>query len=241
VARKKYRLPISRTAAVAAAPARLAEEYEGCALWRARPDGKLEVATVRDGYLYRHLVNEDGTTTVTDSAPPPPGYRWSIPTVWAGGAVCLAALIGVAIAAWSGKLASLGPGPVFLLFIAGMAVMGIGWIPTICAEAIEQRVKHLSSATSAWHEATKLNGWAPQTSAQLVAVERLADEHDGVAQVRDLGGPTVDVLVQRWGRRQRYWVDQSGRTECAESTPQSNKDLAAEAVEVRTKQEPDRD
>ena len=87
---------------MAAAPARLAEEYGGRALWRARLNGELEVATVRDGYMYRHLVNEDGTTTLIDSAPPPPGYRWSVATVCAGFAVCMTALIGVAIpAGWS--------------------------------------------------------------------------------------------------------------------------------------------
>jgi hypothetical protein len=132
VARKQYSLPISRTAAVAAAPARLAEEYGGRALWRARLDGELEVATVRDGYLHRHLVNEDGTTTLTDSAPPPPGHRWGTSVVWAGSAVCMTAAIGVPIA---GKLEF---GHVFLPFIVGMAVMCIGLIPTICAESIER-------------------------------------------------------------------------------------------------------
>ena len=192
MARKQYSLPISRTAGVAAAPARLAEEYGSRALWRARLDGELEVATVRDGYLYRRLVNENGTTTLIDSAPPPPGYRWSFPTVCAGFAVCMAALIGVAI---HGRLEFVAPRPAFLPFIVGMAVMGIGWLPVFFAEAVEQRVKHLSSWMSVWHEATQLNGWAPRTSAQRAAVERLANDHDGIAQVRDVGTATVDVLV----------------------------------------------
>ena len=147
MARKQYSLPVSMTAAAAAAPARLAEEYGSRALWRARLDGELEIATVRDGYLYRHFVNEDGTTTLIDSAPPPPGYRWSFPTVCAGFAVCIAALIGVAI---HGGLESVAPGPAFLPFIAGMAVMGIGWLPVFCADAasvlVDERMARGDSA-----------------------------------------------------------------------------------------------
>ncbi len=229
----KYRLPSSRTAAEAAAPARLAEEHGGRSFWRVRPDGVLEVATERDGWLYRHEVDEDGTTRVIDTVRPPPGYRWSAPTVYGGFGVCMVAVI-VGAAGLEGSVA---PGYVFLPFVAGMAVMAIGWIPTIYAESIDARVKRLSSRTSAWHEATKLNGWVPQTSAQLAAVERLADDHDGVAKVRDAGGPTVDVLVRSWGRRRRYWVDVSGRTERVEATAQSNKVLDAEGVEVRTREE----
>lgn len=93
---------------------------------------------------------------------------------------------------------------------------------------------------SAWHEATQLNGWAPRSSAQLAAVERLANDHDGVAQVRDVGTATVDVLVTGWCRRKSYQVDQAGRTELVESTRQGKKEIAAQAVEIRTKEpEPD--
>jgi len=237
VARKQYSLPISRTAAVAAAPARLAEEYGGRALWRARPDGELEVATVRDGYLYRHLVKEDGTTTLIDSAPPPPGYRWGLATVCAGFAVCMTALVGITI---DRRVGSVTPGPVFLPFIVGMAVMVIGWIPALYAESIERRVRHLSSWVSVWHEATQLNGWAPRTSAQLAKVERFANDHGGVAEVRDIGAATVDVLVTGRWRRQWYRVDEAGRAELVESTRQGRKDVAAQAVEVRTREpEPD--
>ena len=115
--------------------------------------------------------------------------------------------------------------------------MCIGWIPALRAESIERRVKHLSSSTSAWHEATQLSGWAPRTSAQLAAVERLANDHDGVARVRDVGAAKVDVLVIRWLRHQRYRVDEAGSTEFAKSSRQRNKDIAAQAVEIRTKED----
>ena len=230
---RKYCLPISRTAAEAAAPARLAEEHGGRALWRVRPDAVLEVATEKDGWLYRYEVYEDGTTMLIDKAPPPPGYRWGAPV--ACGALIVFIVAMIAGAADPEDL--LSPGHSFPLFVAGMAVMVIGSIPAIYAGSIDTRVRHLSSRTSAWHEATKLNGWVPQTSVQLAAVELLADDHGGVAKVRDAGGPTVDVLVGSWGRRLRYSVDVSGCTERVEATRQSNKVLAAEAVEVRTREE----
>jgi hypothetical protein len=93
---------------------------------------------------------------------------------------------------------------------------------------------------SAWHEATQLNGWVPRTSAQLAAVERLANDHDGVAELRDVRSATVDVLVTGRWRREWHRVDQAGRTELVESTRQGRKDIAAQAVEIRTKEpEPD--
>ncbi len=223
---------------MAAVPARLAEEYGSRALWRARLDGELEVATVRDGYLYRRLVNENGTTTLIDSAPPPPGYRWSFPTVCAGFAVCMAALIGVAI---HGRLEFVAPRPAFLPFIVGMAVMGIGWLPVFFAEAVEQRVKHLSSWMSVWHEATQLNGWAPRTSAQRAC--GWSDSPTitmGSRRSETSGRPRSTFSSRGWCRRKSYQVDQAGRTELVESTRQGKKDIAAQAVEVRTKEpEPD--
>jgi hypothetical protein len=48
-----------------------------------------------------------------------------------------------------------------------------------------------------WHEPTDLKGWMPRTSAELAAVEQIADEHNGLALVRDVGGATIDVCAPR--------------------------------------------
>lgn len=204
---------------MAAAPARLAEEHGGSALWRDLPDGGLEVATVRDGWLYRHLVREDGTATVIDSAPPPSSHRWAIPLSYTGFGICILALLGSFIG--GGLVGNEGFAAAFLLFGCGMAVMAVGVIANALETDIARRVKW----TGHWYEAAKLGGWVPTASAQLTAVERLADKHGGVAYVRDFGASTVDVVVKRKQRVERYSVDQSGFTQTTVSARPSGSEL----------------
>jgi hypothetical protein len=64
-----------------------------------------------------------------------------------------------------------------------------------------------------WHEPTDLHGWAPRTSAQLAAVEQIADDHDGRALVRDVGAATIDVCAPRKGALDWYVIDGEGRVE----------------------------
>ncbi len=63
-----------------------------------------------------------------------------------------------------------------------------------------------------------MRAWTPRGTAQLSAVERIADEHAGVAYVRDVGARTVDVVAVRKGRVERFWVDEHGDTALLEST-----------------------
>ena len=222
---KKYRLPTTRSLAAASAPARLAEQHDGRALWRIRPNERLEVATVKDGWFYRHVVHNDGTTTVIESLPPTPWHRWTEPFAGACMTLTLAILIAGVILHKDGFHWLL---PLLVSFGAGL----LATLMNVYEEDIGQRL----DAPDDWHEATKLSGWAPRTSAQLAAVVQFADEHHGVAHVRDRGGRTVDVHVRHWGLK-RYEVDQSGRIERAES--EWPKDNGLPWLEVRTREEPD--
>ncbi len=204
---KKYRSPTGRTAAAAAAPARLAEEYDGYAVWRDCQDGSLEVATIREGCLYRHLVHDDGRTWVIDHDPHPPGRHWAVLS-YAGFGFNLLILVGLGIGQLS--VTSLP------LFFIGMAAVGAGALADQHATDPVRRLCRNPATAGDWHEPSRLSGWVPQTRAQLAAVERLADEHKGVARVRDAAGEAVDVLVRHWGRRVRYVVDASGRADRAE-------------------------
>ena len=69
-----------------------------------------------------------------------------------------------------------------------------------------------------WHAPTNLRGWVPRYAEQLAAIERIADDHGGVAYVRDVGARTVDVVAVRKGRVERFWVDEHGDTALLEST-----------------------
>jgi hypothetical protein len=64
-----------------------------------------------------------------------------------------------------------------------------------------------------WHEPTDLKGRTPRTSAQLAAVEQIADEHDGLALVRDVGGAAIDVCAPRKGSLEWYVVNGDGTVE----------------------------
>jgi len=222
---KKYRSPTGRTAAAAAAPARLAEEYDGYAVWRDCQDGSLEVATIREGCLYRHLVHDDGRTWVIDHDPHPPGRHWAVLS-YAGFGFNLLILVGLGIGQLS--VTSLP------LFFIGMAAVGAGALADQHATDPVRRLCRNPATAGDWHEPSRLSGWVPQTSAQLTAVERLADEHKGVARVRDTAGDAVDVLVRRWGRRVRYVVDASGR---ADREDLNSVDNGVPWREVRTMEE----
>jgi hypothetical protein len=227
VAQTKYGLPTTtRSLAAASAPARLAEQHDGRALWRIQPSGRLDVATVKDGWFYRHVVHNDGTTTLIESIPPPPGHRFAWPLASTVGFVLFWATLLIGIDSHNDPFH--WPLP---LLVCG-AVCAIGMSVYLYAESIGQRL----DAPEQWHEAAKLSGWVPRTSAQLAAVVQFADEHHGVAHVRDRGGRTVDVRVRHWGVK-RYEVDRSGRIELAES--EWPKDDGLPWFLVRTVEEPD--
>jgi hypothetical protein len=204
-----HRSPSSGSAAAATTPARVAEEFGGKAFWRQLPDGQIEVATLRDGVVERHLVHEDGSTTLVGTSPSPPAYRWRIPL--AIGAVLVVGTI------TAHNLSGTVDDPVTTaFFLVGVALLVMGGARRSNARNLDERIAKEEGGKTEWHPPTNLNGWLPRTSAQLAAVEQIADEHDGVAFVHDVGGRTVEVCAQRRGRIERYWVDEGGYAELAD-------------------------
>jgi hypothetical protein len=191
-----YRSPSSGSVAAASTPARLAQEFDAV-LWRQLPNGSLEVA-VRDGNrLERLRVHDDGSMTLV-AATPLRSTSWA--TVLGGIGVALAFVSWLELIAWgisTGKLEH-----VFLvLFFVGLGlgfVAGLGLLPVTAGWS--------SSLGHGWHSPTDLSGWSPRSAAQLVAVERIANKHGGLAFVRDHGADTVDVQAGR----ERHAVDEDG-------------------------------
>jgi len=202
-----YRSPRSRSAAAAITPARLAQEF-GQTLWRERPDGELEVATMRDGRVQLFLVQDDGSTTSIATEDPVFGHRWASPLAFSGWGLCLVSIIAMGVwgegAAWG--LAG---------WLIGFAAFVAGGIVSERADDLEKQLEK-RPGKGEWHEPTNLNGWVPRTSEQLATVERIADEHEGLARVKDVGARTVEVCAIRRGEVEHYWVDELGRADIAQ-------------------------
>jgi hypothetical protein len=190
-----YRSPSTGSLAAATTPARLAQEFDHV-LWRELPVGGIEVAVRRKDTVDRLRVHEDGSTSHLASV----ALR---STGWANAL----AMTGMALAVVALGSSFVGADTSMLkLFFAGLALFLPGWLWALRSADVRSQL----GSKGDWHEPTDLNGWAPQTLAQLAAVERIADEHGGLALVRDVGEATIDVSAPRKGRLDRYILDSSG-------------------------------
>lgn len=193
-----FKSPSTASAEAAIAPAKLAAATEDAVVrWRTRSDGRLELVAMRGGLAERYLVNDDGTVAPAGSFPAPFWYRWGRRVSLAGWGISFLSIL--AASAFGGS-AFVGAGVVI-----GFALFGGGALAHSRAENLEQRLEG-----GGWHEPTDLHGWVPRSGRQLAAVERIADDHDGVAFVCDTGGRTVDVYAIRAGTLELYWIDESG-------------------------------
>ena len=202
-----YSSPKSGSAAAATTPARLAREFDGHVLWRTTSDGTTYVVALRQGNLERYRVNDDGTATLVDSSSRRFSRRWLVALFVVGGLL----FVGAGIASESHP--ELTPLVVvgWLLWGAGIVIGGLG-------QDLARRAHRAYGGKGEWHAPTDLRQWTPRSTAQLAAVERIADDHGGVAYVRDVGARTVDVVGSGKGRVERYWVDEHGDAGLLESS-----------------------
>jgi hypothetical protein len=219
-----FRSPSSVSAAAATTPSRIAAEVDGAARWRQLPGGQIEVATLaEDGRLARVQVEHDGSTTPVDFTPRP-RRLWARPTIALG----IVLFVGTAI-----LLDSEDPNPFGILIVfIGFALIPIGAIAQHNTGDIDARLKKEYGKDAGWNEPTNLHGWAPRTAEQLRTVEQLADEHEGVAFVRDLGGRTIDVYTRRRGRFEHYWVSEDGTVELVDRASLRGRYLLERALAV---------
>jgi hypothetical protein len=195
-----FRSPTSGSALAATTPARLAAELEGNVRWRELPSGELEAATMSEGRVDRYRVQADGERVLVDSSAAPLGYRRGRSLAIFG---LLLIFASIAVSAGTTETAGL------TVFLVGIGVAFAGLIARYRSEDLDTRLKKIDKA-SKWHEPTNLHGWTPRSAEQLAVVERIADDHDGLAFVRDIGMWTIEVLAMRRGHVERYWVDEVG-------------------------------
>jgi hypothetical protein len=210
-----FRSPSSSTAAAATVPSRLAHEVEGRARWRELPDGTIEVARLTDdGRLERFQIEQDGATTLLDVTEVE-RRRWAASLGIAGAALFLGTLLFLGVSDPDGTGEHSGA-----LFVAliGFVLVGVGGVAYHSGRDIDARLKKTFGKNAGWNEPTNLDGWTPRSTAQLGRVEQLADDHEGVAFVRDVGGRTIEVYTKRRGRFEHYWVDEDGRAELVDSS-----------------------
>jgi hypothetical protein len=203
--------PYLRTAAAATAPARLAASSGGEAWWRPSPQGGVEVATLHEGELRRHRVDDDGTLTLVEALAPTQLQRRGQRIALSGWFVGLVMMVIGGVAA-GGKVALVG----WMIAVVAMLLGGKAYSR---ASAVGDRLSFVKDTKRRWTVAPVLSGWQPATTAQLQAVEELADANDGVAYVRDDGSRTVEVLVRRRLVFRRLWVDRDGNSGLASTAP----------------------
>jgi hypothetical protein len=212
---RHYRSPTSVPIAVAAAPARLAEEYGGCAYWREMGDAVIEVATMRGSEVQVHRVLADGRTMLVDRWPASAADRWGGRIKAAGVALSAAGFVAAFVVYSHGTSGS--GAPFMWPLLAGLALVAIGASARGRQRDLGVRVQKRGG--DSWQEATPLEGWTPHSSEQLATVEQLADEHGGLAYVREVESAMVDVLVERGRHIDRYWVDARGQSGLGEQGP----------------------
>jgi hypothetical protein len=200
-----YSSPKSGTAAAATAPARLAREFREPTLWRTAPDGTTDVVTLQGSVLRRYRVNDDGTAELLDSSDCP--RRWGWVALATGGLLFV-----------GGGLASEAVEQMAVVVVLGWPLWILGMVLLGRSGDLASRAHRAYGGKGQWHAPTDLREWTPRSSAQLAAVEEIAEDHGGVAFVSDVGARTVDVVAVKTGRLERYWVDEAGRAELAGSS-----------------------
>jgi len=97
-------------------------------------------------------------------------------------------------------------------WMIALVAMWFGGKAASRASAVGDRLSFVKESKRGWTVAPVLSGWQPATTAQLQAVEEIADANDGVTYVRDDGGRTVEVLVRHRFAFRRLWVDRNGNS-----------------------------
>jgi len=228
------RSPYLRTPEASVAPARLAHESNGEAWWRPAAGGGVEVATLRHGEFRRHRVNDDGAVTLSEALPPTTLQRRGGRLVLGGWLLCLASVLvgGFAAERW-GELAPLAVGG----FAIGFVLFWIGGHASSRASDVGERLKWMKETSRDWNVAPELATWKPATTAQLRAVEDIADDHGGVAYVRGDGTRVVEVSVRRGLRLHRLWVDEIGNRGVAHMPTRTLRPLSAQVRRVESRGE----
>jgi hypothetical protein len=201
------RSPYLRTPEASSAPARLAQESNGEAWWRPVAEGGVEVATLRDGEFRRHRVKDDEGVMLVDRLPPTTLQCRGMRVMLTGWLLCLASILagGLAAERWNG-LAPLAVGG----FAVGFVLFWVGGHASARASDVGERLKWMKETTCGWNVAPELDTWQPATTAQLRALEDIADDYGGVAYVRGDQLRVVEVLARRGLRVHRLWVDDLG-------------------------------
>lgn len=196
MATPRYRSPTSLPVAAAVIPARLRETHNDV-LWRELPGGEVEVAA-RMGKRVEHVrVHRDGTTTQLGTSM---HHRWLIKMGLFGALAACGALVVIVLGERALGFTLLA------LFIAFATADGY-------ADSLPRHLKRRLGFSHEWHAPTRLHGWTPKTTAQLIAVEEISTS---------LGGPvhvaTDAAFTEVVRGSNRYLLDDEGHVVLHEKT-----------------------
>lgn len=220
------RSPHLRSTLAATSAARLAEASQGEALWRAAPAGSVEIVTLTDGVFRRHIVQGDGAMHLADEVPPTVLERCGKRIAVTGWLFCLIAIVVLGVTAPEGADRPSWAVLFFVLLALGAVLFIVGGGLSSRYEALGSRLKRVGLPTDGWRRAPDLDGWMPVSTAQLAAVEELAEAYGGVAHVRAGVRGEAEVLVRRGTRVVTLWVNASGDSGVVEDAAAGRHTLA---------------
>jgi hypothetical protein len=189
--------------------------------------------SIDGGVFQRHIVGEDGTIGLAQASPPTLLQRQGRALALTGWVLWGAGLVGLGIASPDGRDVPGWAAVFFVMLVIGGCLFVGGGIAYSRGHELGSRLKRRGDSVAGWNVAPMLNGWMPTTTAQLAAVEDLADRHGGVAFVRDDAGKHVEVLVRRNFRIVLSWADMSGSTGVTSNTAAGFHSLSWHAKRLR--------
>ncbi len=182
-------------------------------IWRALPDGSIEVARPRRARVELYVAQPDGATQLIDASRR--SVRRAVAEAGAVGCWGLAALSIVGLMFTDGKsednfgVALVGAVALFVLF----CLLGVGgarvrpWIRERCGTDADWTIVPRQVS----------RGFEPTSGNQLITAAAMADAEGGSIWVRKLDDGQVEVMTTRRKRADYYVIDTAGTAALADS------------------------
>jgi hypothetical protein len=206
--------------AEAAAAARRLAGGNTDAVWCARPDGTIEVATPRRWRIELHRADADGTTTLLAVS------RRSVRDL------VVSVLFVSVFVGWFGWLLTDVRALAYVGLLALVACLIVAWVGKVEDPARAWLWNELGT-TAGWTTVPRqVSEETPPTGNQLITIAELADAGAGVASFRERDDGTVEVASRSDVAYERHVVDRAGEATLVSSTARDSEKPSWRTVAV---------